>query len=199
MRICRLAHRAWFPRVRVSPTLTVGRDSLNLPAMLREPTHVFTMPAPGPDLFAQSDAFIESVFGVMNAQDRHEFQVCTRHIERVARIAGKVSWGPNIWLGTLIEDLEVGDEMAMLRATPAKVRFAHVKTDRSLPTFDVRGLQFVIVENAVEPQGFHRLEADCTQAGTRLFLGPRVADAELRTPAPNATVLPVGSIHRRGR
>jgi protein gp37 len=200
MRICRLAHKNWFPRARVSSTLTIGRDSLDLPRMIRERTHIFTMPAPGPDLFLQSDAFIIDVFKVMNEVARHEFQLATRHIERVARIAGKVSWGPNIWLGFVVDGAEAGDSIERLRDIPAKVRFAHVKGAGAVPAFDVRNLDFVVVENAVEPAGFKQLEASCTHAGARLFLGPSVANAELRAPAATS-IAPVAAptAHARRR
>jgi protein gp37 len=189
MRICRLAHKNWFPRVRVSSTLTIGRDSLDLPRMIRERTHIFTMPAPGPDLFLQSDDFIKDVFKVMNEVGRHEFQVVTRHVDRAARIADKVSWGPNIWLGFMVEGAEVGDKIAQLRDIPAEVHFAHIKGAVAIPAFDVGGLNFVVVENAVEPVGFHELEESCANAGARLFLGPRVAEAEQRAPTATSTAL----------
>ena len=191
MRICRLAHKNWFPRARVSSTLTIGRDSLDLPRMIRERTHIFTMPAPGPDLFLQSDAFIIDVFKVMNEVARHEFQLGTRHIERVAHIAGKVPWGSNIWLGFVVDGAEVGDNIERLRDIPAQVRFAHVKGANAIPVFDVGGLNFVIVENAVEPVGYDELEASCANAGARVFLGPRVEEAELRVPTATSTALVV--------
>jgi protein gp37 len=171
-----------------------------LPSTLRERTHVFTMPAPGPDLFAQPDDFVRQVFAVMNREARHEFQVATCHVDRAYRFADQVSWGPNIWLGALIEDDTVAESIALLRDTPAKVHFAHIKAGASIPPFDVTGLDFVVVENAVEPAGFGQLDAACKQAGARVFLGPRLADAELRSPAETSTALataPAANTRRR--
>jgi protein gp37 len=170
-----------------------------LPGTLRERTHVFTMPAPGPDLFAQPDDFVRQVFAVMNREARHEFQVATRHVERAHRFADQVSWGPNIWLGALIEGDTVGESITLLRGTPARVRFAHIK-GASVPPFDVGDLNFVVVENAIEPAGFAQLEAACKELGVRAFLGPRLADAELRAPAETSTALataPAGNTRRR--
>lgn len=194
MKICRLPHRIWFPRRVVTSTLSLGRDAMDLPRHWREPSHVFTMPAPAHDLFSLPDQFIDEVFTVMNTVGRHEFQVATRHIGRVRELAPRLGWAANIWLGVIVEDESAVEELALLSQIPAQVRFAHVQPKGTLPAFDVAGLNFVFVESSGEPTGLVPLQEACAGTGTRLFLGPRAADAELRAGPPSPT-LPMAQRH----
>lgn len=184
MRICRLRHRNWFPRTTVSPTLSVGRDAVDLPLQWRERTHVFVSPAPGPELFEQPPGFISEVFSVMNRASRHEFQLATRLPARARELASQLNWTPNIWLGAIVDGQQAIERLHVLRTIPAEIRFAHVLAMEGIPEFAVSGLSFVIVEAHGEPAGLEGLDRLCVAAGARLFLGPTATDAELRTSAP---------------
>ena len=185
MKVCALQHRVWYPKMAVSPTMSLGRDAMDLPRQLRERSHIFVMPTL--DLFAQPTNFIKQVFYVMNREGRHEFQVSTRHPERALEM-GDLLWSGNVWLGAVIDDVESGTErLDTLRKIPAQVRFAHVRVATTVPQMHLREIAFVIVEAAVETAaipGGPELEAACKTANIRLFEGARVETAELRTPAP---------------
>lgn len=196
MRICRLHHRNWFPRVIVSPTLSVGRDAIDLPLQWRERTHVLVSPEPGPDLFTLPEDVISNVFDVMNRASRHEFHLATRHVERALELSPRLQWTPNIWMGAIVDGHQAIDRLDVLRELPANVRFAHVLPNEGVPAFDVDGLNFVIVEARGELAGVAALEGACANAGARLFLGPNASDAELRT---NASSSLAASTDRRTR
>jgi protein gp37 len=194
MRICALKHATWFPRVQVSPTLSVGRDAMDLPLKWNEPRHVFVMP--GHELFERPDTFIVELFGVMARALRHEFQISTRRPDRALELASSLTWGPNVWLGALLDDHDDGGALETLRRVPAQVRFAHLLTtpEHDLPLDHV---DFVIAETAEESPQLGRLAAACDGAGVRLFSGARVEDAELR--AGPAAVETSGRISMRRR
>jgi protein gp37 len=66
---------------------------------------------------------IRRVFEVMNALPQHQFQVLTKRPERAARLAPELTWTPNIWLGTSVEDMRVAARVDALRKVPSAVRF----------------------------------------------------------------------------
>ena len=57
------------------------------------------------DLFHKDvpDEFIIKVFEVMNKASWHTFQVLTKRAERLEKIAPKLNWTQNIWLGVTVE------------------------------------------------------------------------------------------------
>jgi protein gp37 len=193
MDLCALAHRAWHPRVRVSATLTIGRDAMDLPCKWKEAFHVFVMP--DSDAFTQSERFLRELFAVMNAAAHHEFQLATRHPERALAMGSALSWTPNIWLGALAEGGHLAEQLEALRRTEAKVKFAHLRPrpGEQLPQVDLDGLSFVIVQAAGEPEGIPVLQQSCEAHGVRLFLGPRVENAPLHGDSESRALVPRGT------
>lgn len=98
-------------------------ERLRKPYSWRSPQRVFVN--------SMSDVFhahfsleqIQMVFQVMNDLPRHQFQVLTKRPERAARLASELSFTPNIWLGTSIENMDVARRADALRDVPADVRF----------------------------------------------------------------------------
>jgi protein gp37 len=68
-------------------------------------------------------AQIQRVFDVMVRADWHHFQVLTKRPERALRLAPKLPWPENVWMGTSIENMEVARRADALRQIPAAVRF----------------------------------------------------------------------------
>jgi len=66
---------------------------------------------------------IQRVFEVMNDNLQHQFQVLTKRPERALRLAEHLTFTPNIWLGTSIENMDVARRADALRQVPADVRF----------------------------------------------------------------------------
>jgi len=70
-----------------------------------------------------SIAQIQRVFEVMNDNLQHQFQVLTKRPERAVRLAEHLTFTPNIWIGTSIENMDVARRADALRHIDADVRF----------------------------------------------------------------------------
>lgn len=88
---------------------------------------------------------IQQVFQVMNVATQHQFQVLTKRPERALRLAEKLEWTDNIWMGTSIEDMRVAKRADALRKIPAAIRFisAEPLLD-SLAELDLTDMHWVI-------------------------------------------------------
>src|SRR5438105_48020 len=67
--------------------------------------------------------YIKQVFDVMNRCPQHTFQILTKRPEIAAAHAGQLTWSPNIWMGTSVENALVLHRIRSLITIPAKVRF----------------------------------------------------------------------------
>lgn len=58
------------------------------------------------DLFHEAVplSFIERVFEVMVAAERHVFQILTKRHERLAALAPRLEWPSRVWMGVSIEN-----------------------------------------------------------------------------------------------
>lgn len=101
-------------------------DRLQQPLCWRKPRRVFVNSMS--DLFHEAvpDAFIDEVFSVMTAAERHTFQVLTKRSRRMREFCIRRPWAAqkNVWLGVSCENQAMADErISMLLQTPAVVRF----------------------------------------------------------------------------
>lgn len=124
-------------------------SALDLPLRWRQPRRIFVNSMS--DLFHESvpDEWIDRIFGVMAAADKHIFQVLTKRPERMrawfaaGRIQEVTNWKatsglyraqasvcypdwplPHVWLGVSVEDQPTADQrIPLLLQTPAAVRF----------------------------------------------------------------------------
>lgn len=71
--------------------------------------------------------FIQRVFDVMNRCPQHTFQVLTKRPERTVEFAPQLTWTPNIWMGTSVENADVVERVRQLQRVPAHVRFLSVE------------------------------------------------------------------------
>jgi protein gp37 len=121
-------------------------DRLQAPLTWREPKRVFVN--------SMSDVFhaqfsleqIQRVFDVMNRANWHQYQVLTKRPERALRLAGELGWGPNIWIGTSVEDMRVAHRVDSLRKiSQAAVRFISAEPLLGpLDTLDLDNIDWVI-------------------------------------------------------
>lgn len=99
--------------------------SLLIPIKWKKPRKVFVNSMS--DLFHEevSDDFILSVWEVMRKTPQHNYQILTKHPERMRQIMSDTikTVLPNVWLGTSIENSEVIARISELRKTPAAIRF----------------------------------------------------------------------------
>lgn len=100
-------------------------DRLGKPATWKRPRLVFVNSMA--DLFHQDvpEGFISRVLRVMEAEDRHRFQVLTKRVDRaleVLRAYGPLP--PNVWIGASVENKATADDrIPKLLQIEADVRF----------------------------------------------------------------------------
>src|ERR1700686_3473047 len=88
---------------------------------------------------------IQRVFDVMNDNLQHQFQVLTKRPERAVRLAEQLTFTPNIWIGTSIENMNVAHRADSLRKIDADVRFISAEPLLgSLDLFSLDGIHWVI-------------------------------------------------------
>src|SRR5262249_10281475 len=67
--------------------------------------------------------FIRSVFDVIVDNPQHTYQILTKRSLRMRRLADRLPWPPNLWMGVSVESAEVLYRVDHLRQVPAAVRF----------------------------------------------------------------------------
>lgn len=120
-------------------------DRLDQPLSWKTPRRVFVNSMS--DVFHAHFSYdmIARVFAVMNRADHHQFQLLTKRPERVARMAHRLRWSNNIWLGTSIESMEVARRADALREVPAAIRFISAEPLLGpLDELDLSGIDWVI-------------------------------------------------------
>ena len=100
------------------------------------------------DLFHEkvSDAFILSVFEVMEKTPQHTYQLLTKRADRLVTVASILPWPKNVWMGVTVEDNEHLNRVERLREIPSTVRFLSIEPLLGpLPDLDLEGIDWVIV------------------------------------------------------
>ena len=115
------------PRYQDGFRVTLHPDLLTLPLRWRQPKRIFVNSMS--DLFheAISEDFISQIFEVMARADWHVFQVLTKRTERLASLAPRLPWAPNIWQGVSVETARYTSRIDHLRTVPAAVRFLSIE------------------------------------------------------------------------
>lgn len=103
--------------------LKLWPERLDLPLQWKKPRRIFVNSMS--DLFHRDipDYYIESVFSTMCKADHHVFQVLTKRSARLAKLAPRLPWPSNIWVGVSIETIKYKWRADHLRQVPAEVRF----------------------------------------------------------------------------
>ncbi len=126
--------------------LTLQPDLLELPLRWRTPRRIFVNSMS--DLFHPGipDEYIFQVFDTMNRATRHQFQILTKRPERVLSLDTQLSWSPNIWMGTSVENINYVDRIDDLRITSAHTRFLSLEPLLGpLPGLNLSCIHWVIV------------------------------------------------------
>lgn len=121
-------------------------ERLDQPLRWRQPKRIFVN--------SMSDVFhaqftleqIRRVFEVMVQAQHHQFQVLTKRPERAARLAGRLPWADNIWLGTTVEHMDVAHRSTTLsKIDEASVRFISAEPLLGpLDRLELTGIDWVI-------------------------------------------------------
>jgi protein gp37 len=157
--------------------LTLHYDSLRLPYTWRTHQKVFVNSMS--DLFHARVplSFVREVFGVVSDTPQHIYQVLTKRSARLPKVAGKLDWPPNLWMGVSVEDPTQLKRIGHLRAVPAAVRFLSLEPLISpLGTLDLDGIGWVIAggesgpkARLMHPDWARSLRDQCQAAGVPFF------------------------------
>lgn len=103
--------------------ITIHPAALDIPRRWRSPKVVFVNSMS--DLFHARlpEAFIRDVFEVITATPQHTYQVLTKRSLRARRLAERLAWPPNLWMGVSVEDQDTLIRAEHLLEIPAAVRF----------------------------------------------------------------------------
>ena len=133
--------------------LTVHGDALHLPHGWTGNRLVFVNSMS--DLFHARVPleFIRQVFQVIADTPQHTYQVLTKRSTRLRRLADRLDWPPNLWMGVSIESSEVLYRVDDLRRVPAAVRFLSCEPLLGpLDGLDLNGIGWVIAGGESGPR-----------------------------------------------
>ncbi|MFF3109348.1 DUF5131 family protein [Kitasatospora sp. NPDC057904] len=125
--------------------LTLHRDALTVPYGWKSPRTVFVNSMS--DLFHAKVPldFVRRVFAVMADTPQHTYQVLTKRARRLQRVADRLEWPENVWMGVSVESSAELDRVDDLRGVPAAVRFLSCEPLLGpLEGLDLDGIQWVI-------------------------------------------------------
>jgi len=89
--------------------------------------------------------FVRQVFAVIADTPQHTYQVLTKRSARLPKIAAKLDWPPNLWMGVSIERSDTLFRADHLRTVPAAIRFLSLEPLLGpLPGLDLTGIDWVI-------------------------------------------------------
>jgi protein gp37 len=152
-------------------------DHLTLPLRWRQPRRIFVNSMS--DLFHEAvpDSFIFQVFEVMAKAAWHNFQILTKRAERLARLANRLPWSPNVWQGVSVEDERYLDRVAFLRQVPASVRFLSVEPLLGpIQDLPLEGIDWVIVggesgsnHRPIKADWIREIRDQCIRSGVPFF------------------------------
>lgn len=124
---------------------TLHPERLREPRRWRKPSRVFVNSMS--DLFHAKVplGFIRDIFDVMRETPQHTYQALTKRSLRMARLADRLDWPANLWMGVSVEDETVTGRIDHLREVPAAVRFLSCEPlIGPLRDLDLAGIDWVI-------------------------------------------------------
>ena len=104
--------------------------------------------------------FIKDIFQIMEKANWHTFQVLTKRAERLFKVAHKLNWAPNIWMGVTVESSDYTERIKLLSETPAKVKFISFEPLlSSINKLNLKGIDWAIIGGESGP-GARPMEED---------------------------------------
>lgn len=133
--------------------LTLHESALNIPTQWKTPRMVFVNSMS--DLFHQKvpAAFIHRVVDVMREAHIHTFQILTKRSGRLSRLAQRIDWPDNVWVGVSVENQQYVSRLDDLRRIDAAVRFVSFEPLLGpIRDPDLSGIHWVIVGGESGPR-----------------------------------------------
>lgn len=122
-------------------------------------------------------SFVRDVFDVMADTPQHTYQVLTKRSTRMLRMADKLVWPRNVWMGVSVEEPKVLNRIDDLRQVPAAVRFLSCEPlIAALPDMNLRGIDWVIAggesgpnNRPMDPSWVEDIQRQCAVADVPFF------------------------------
>ncbi|RJS59183.1 phage Gp37/Gp68 family protein [Bacillus sp. PK3_68] len=158
-RMAKRLHAMGNPRYIDGFNVTLHPDLIDAPRKWVKPRKIFVNSMS--DLFHKDIPleFIQRVFLTMNETPQHSYQVLTKRPERAAELASYLTFTPNIWLGTSVENQRVIERIDYLKQIPAHIRFLSCEPLLGPLYLELEGIHWVIVGGESGP-GARPMEAD---------------------------------------
>ncbi|GAA3024118.1 DUF5131 family protein [Kitasatospora albolonga] len=157
--------------------LALHPDALDVPKRWRSSRMVFVNSMS--DLFHARVplVFVRDVFQVMADTPQHTYQVLTKRSVRLRRVAERLDWPENLWMGVSVEDSGQLSRVDDLRAVPAAVRFLSLEPLLGpLPGLELDGIGWVIAggesglgHRPMDPDWVVEIRDVCEAAGVPFF------------------------------
>jgi len=158
--------------------LTLREEALEIPLHWRRPRMIFVNSMS--DLFHVDvpEEYLRRVFDVMSQTPQHTYQILTKRAERLARIASRLQWSDNVWVGVSVESPAYRWRIDFLRRVPAAIRFISAEPLlEPLPDLDLRHIHWLIAggesQSGCRPaqlSWFRDLRDQCRRSGVAFFL-----------------------------
>jgi protein gp37 len=157
--------------------VSVHTDALLEPYAWRAPRIVFVNSMS--DLFHARVplGFVRDVFAVIADTPQHTYQVLTKRSVRLRKLADRLDWPPNLWMGVSVENGDALFRISDLRAVPAAVRFLSCEPlIGALEGLDLDGIGWVIAggesgpgRRPLDPDWITDIRDRCLGAGVPFF------------------------------
>jgi protein gp37 len=156
--------------------LTLHDDALVAPYSWAAPRTVFVNSMS--DLFHPEVPleFIEQVFTVMADTPQHTYQILTKRSQRLSKVAPKLDWPDNVWMGVSIENQDYAFRADHLRTVPAAVRFLSLEPLLGPVCISLDEVGWLIVggesgggARPVDAEWVRSIRDECVDAGVPFF------------------------------
>jgi protein gp37 len=126
--------------------VTLHHDLLDLPLRWKEPKMIFVNSMS--DLFHEKVpvSFIKAVFKTMEKANWHTFQILTKRSKRLLKLAPKLPWPSNVWMGVTVEGEKYISRISDLQQVPATVKYLSIEPFITpISDLSTDGIDWVIV------------------------------------------------------
>jgi protein gp37 len=157
--------------------VTCHPQVLSAPFHWRKPQMIFVNSMS--DLFHEDvpEAFIHEIFYTMSETPWHTYQILTKRAERLAELAPRLNWKPNIWMGVTVENADHTDRIDHLRTITSSVRFLSLEPLLGpLPNLCLTDINWVIVggesgpgARRMAPEWVTEIRDQCLDANVPFF------------------------------
>jgi protein gp37 len=121
--------------------------------------------------------FVRDIFDVIRETPQHTYQALTKRAHRLERIADRLEWPANLWMGVSVESDDVTERIDQLRSVPSECRFLSCEPLlTALPDLDLTGIDWVIVggesgskARPMDPAWATDIRDQCLAAGVAFF------------------------------